>query len=708
MTKKTIYCLISLIAISCFVYFRWFLFKPSAGGDWHYYNPDSLRDAFLHFTWISSYNLGGVDLVSWRFPIDIFKFLIGFLGFDSSISDKLTVFWPSVIFGNIASFLLVKKILKSNLAAFIGAIVFNFNTYFITTNSAYLIYGATSWVIFSFISFMTLLETRKYKFSIFSALLLFVSASYDFRVAYIGVFLCFLYFVFYLGVINRKHIGSYILSFLFFIFSFGLLSLYWVLFMLKLGSLTTNSILNRTLFGNEFLNVLYSISLYHPFWTGKEPVYFITQQIMPYFWLIPIIAFLGLYLNRKNKNILFFGIIALLGIFLTKQVGVPFSNVYPWLFKYFPGFNAFREASKFYFLIILGYSVLIGAFIDWIWQYKTNDKYKVYARYFLTFFIAIIFLFNVKPIITGEVNGIYVDRSIPNSYQGISQLLEGDNYFRTIWVPTHPKWAFYSNSHPIVGLQNILDTEWEGFIHSESFRNESLGEAMTGFLKRNYSNNLLDMSSVKYVIVPYNDPQGDINIFQYYGEEKSYYINELSKLNYLSKLNIGVNDLAVYENHDYKPHVYLTKEKESIKKSQQYREVDFQFINPTEYKIYLNNINVPVYLNFSDTYHPQWKIRIGNFSWWDALFGNSYFLPDENHFKNDANLNSFYIDPKEACRLYEGCTKNEDGSYDIELTLFFRPQAYMYVGGIISLTTLISMLGYLGYVAVKSVAQRVK
>ncbi len=42
--------------------------------------------------------------------------------------------------------------------------------------------------------------------------------------------------------------------------------------------------------------------------------------------------------------------------------------------------------------------------------------------------------------------------------------------------------------------------------------------------------------------------------------------------------------------------------------------------------------------------------------------------------------------------------ENPDGSIDIELTLYFKPQSYFYLGIIISGTTLILCLGYLGYV----------
>jgi len=105
----------------------------------------------------------------------------------------------------------------------------------------------------------------------------------------------------------------------------------------------------------------------------------------------------------------------------------------------------------------------------------------------------------------------------------------------------------------------------------------------------------------------------------------------------------------------------------------------------------------PFYVNFSDNYHLQWKLRIGDFSWIDALIRKDYFVAEKNHFKNDAGFNSYFVDPKLICRRFS-CNKNIDGTYDISGTIYFSSQGYMYVGMIISGATLIAVLGYLLFV----------
>jgi hypothetical protein len=63
--------------------------------------------------------------------------------------------------------------------------------------------------------------------------------------------------------------------------------------------------------------------------------------------------------------------------------------------------------------------------------------------------------------------------------------------------------------------------------------------------------------------------------------------------------------------------------------------------------------------------------------------------------------NSWDIDPTAICQNNPKCTKNADGSYDMELVIEFWPQRLFYIGLFISGTTLVGCLGYLGWDFVK-------
>jgi hypothetical protein len=102
---------------------------------------------------------------------------------------------------------------------------------------------------------------------------------------------------------------------------------------------------------------------------------------------------------------------------------------------------------------------------------------------------------------------------------------------------------------------------------------------------------------------------------------------------------------------------------------------------------------------FSENYNPNWNIYQQNLKWTNILFNKSIPLPESLHTKNKFNLNSFAIDPEYIKANFDKSMykENPDGSIDVELTLYFKPQSYFYLGIIISGTTLILCLGYLGF-----------
>ncbi|WP_412732156.1 hypothetical protein [Minisyncoccus archaeiphilus] len=325
------------------------------------------------------------------------------------------------------------------------------------------------------------------------------------------------------------------------------------------GSLVDNNVLHRSLFGNSFYDITRSLVLFHPFWTGTKIDWFVVQSIPFYFWLIPCIAFLGFVLNRNNRNILFFAILSLVGIFLSKQVGAPFSGAYFWLYDNFLGFSAFREASKFYILIVIGYSVLIGAFVAILCR-KSMGKILSFLRMVAIVCILFLFLINTKPIMTGEISSLYLPKYLPSDYVILKNFLfNQEEYYRTFWVPTYSKWLIYKLDKPLVGGASTIQQEWLGHISSLSKEVGGYENIVTIFYAL-FGDSLFDIASVKYVIVPLNDFANDLDPFYSYGRDKNenirdWYIAELDKVSWLKKIDIGTKELVVYENEDYKSYI---------------------------------------------------------------------------------------------------------------------------------------------------------
>lgn len=667
---------------------------------------------WLHYPliWNTQGSLGSLSLTLSNWFLLFAYGILGYLGFASNIADKILVMPPLLLGSSLSSYYLLKKVTNSPTGSFIGSMVFSFNTYSLILRTGNLTLSTAFAIVpLGLLLFVMALEGKKPILFILVGLIGAIVGSYEFRSLYLLIWILYLYLAYHLYFIEQKLNKNkiFIVALLAFIPLFIILFLnaYWILGLGSVGSITNNNLFNRGLFGNGFMNISEALTLFHPFWTASRPTAFIVQPIPIYIWVIPLFSILGLIINRDNKLIVFGGLISVLGIFLTKQVGEPFPSVYLWLYNHLPGFNAFREASKFYSLIALGYSILIASFVGWLCKNWNKTKWQAFGKYLVIIFIATIFLWNTKPLITGEIGTLFIPRHIPDDYIKVKDfVLNQPEYFRTLWVPLDSRWSIYTNNHPKLGHVILINSDWLNFVDKrERSVNYTEAQQMMEVFKKEGASSLLDLSSVKYVFIPLEDKVNDDDFFVNYGKDRNFYVDELDNLRYLKKIDIGTKEVAVYENTNFRPHLYATKEKESIYKNNPFQSIDFKFINPTEYRISLKNIAEPIYLNFSESYHPDWKLRVGDFNWIDALKGGDYFLSDKYHFQNDAGLNSFLINPKQIIREYPRAfyKLNSDGSLDLTLTLYFKSQSYVYIGFMISVVTLVLCLGYLIFVFFK-------
>ncbi len=646
-----------------------------------------------------SYMLGSIDLTPPFYPFLLLQGILSNLGFSYAFIERVTFMWPIALFAIPFCYFFVKSFTKSRIAALAGALVYAYNTYFLIIQSGQL----TLMAGFTFAPLVLLflrkaIEKKNFFYAILTGLVAFIVSFYEFRAFYLVTFIGFFYYLYYLFVISDKKIFQALRQTLFYAISpiiiVILLNIYWILpYMLATVSLS-GTVFDRGLFGNEFFDITKTLTLFHPFWTGDKYYPFIIQAIPFYFFLLPFFAFLGLYSNRKNKNIIFFGLLSLLGIFLSKQGNLPFPTVYAWLFAHFPGFGAFREASKFYFFIAIGYSVLIGAFVDWIWN-NWNRSYFIPAKYALVILTVGLSVWNMKPLVLGTYGTLFADRTMPSAYMPVNDFIDNQNeFFRTLWVPTGSRWGTNTDLHPKIGESETISSTWKSF--SDVTKYPSIGDQFIDFLKHKNSQQLLNDSSIKYLIVPLADTQNDDNFFVYFNKSPNDYVNTFDKIKTFKKVTLPEDQVTVFENMSYKPHIYMSDEKISVDKNIPIKKVQFIQVTNSEYKVQIAHVTKPFYLQFTDSYHPDWRIRLGKFDWYGMLGNNNYFLPKSLDTKNVAQLNSFYIDPQDIIKNQskDSYTVNNDGSINLDMTLYFSPQTDAYIGVIISVFTVLVLAIY--------------
>lgn len=138
--------------------------------------------------------------------------------------------------------------------------------------------------------------------------------------------------------------------------------------------------------------------------------------------------------------------------------------------------------------------------------------------------------------------------------------------------------------------------------------------------------------------------------------------------------------------------------------------VRFKKINPTEYRVVIENVKVAFPLIFSESFHSGWRIypkknedpskklafisnnihgsiqddNLQSGRFWETWFEKSQ-VSELSHLLVNGYANAWLIDPNDLCiKNPEYCVKNTDGTYDIVLVLEFWPQRLIYFGGIIS------------------------
>jgi hypothetical protein len=670
--KKDIAAIGILLICGVVTYWRWFFdFSIQTYGDWGFYFPETQKE-FLRLPYI--WNNGLFGFVDFSLPFYPMYWLWGLYShfFDFPLVERLTYFYPSVIFTLLTSYFLGKKVLNSIPGAFVTSIVYTFNTYFLLGRSGHLtLMSAFGLAPLALLLFIKTLESKNIIYAIICGLSLFLIGTYEFRSLYLIICVLLLYLFTYC-ITSRISIKTFLREYAYTLIVFLLpilLNLFWIIGIYKAGFFGNNEILGRQIFGDGIISIEHAVSLSHPFWTGSHPVIFIIQPIPLYFWITPCAAFLGLFLFRKDKYIIFFGILAIIGILLTKQNDIPFGSLYKWLYFHFPGFSAFRESSKFFFYIALGYSVLIGAFTKWIFQTKqTNIK-------ILLFLIIIIsFLYNSKSFINGEADSLFQAKHVPSDYLVLKDFLlpQKDN-FRTLWIPADSRWGYYDQQHPKLSFVDLKNTYWNYLVERKEISNKhSEGDQMIQLMKRPEFPNLLKVSSVRYIIVPDKDPS-DI-FFSYYGYDKDKYVDVLSTLPFLRRVDSKTSHIVVYEFKDYTSLFYLSNDPEGIDYIENVR---YEYKNPTEYTVYIDSISKPVYLQFSQAFHPAW----------DIYSPDNIRLQDIKHTSNLGKLNTYMLDSN----TYSAA----------KLKVYFTPQNYIHIGSVLSLITFITALCAIGFIYLK-------
>ncbi len=552
--KTTSPWFISAVVASIVINSTWFFtFGILTYGDWNYTYTGVARHFFnLPQAWNTA-GLGSTNITASFYPLEFIEGLFAHAHIGFAVFERLIYMWPIVIASCIGSYLLVYHFSKSHKAAFFGSMIYQFNSCTFILHTQHLnILGSMAFAPIFLLCAIKLYEKPSLRRAVITALAGLIMSIYDFRIFYIASLGLALLTLIYL-ILNEDGFRKQLKSCAYLLIAFvliGLLSFYWLLGIGTQGQLTSNAVLSRSLFGSEYLPLENSIALWHSFWTIHGIEWFSIHTPPVFAWLLPSCFLLALVSMRRKSYIIGFSLIALLGIFLSKENAAPFGSVYYWLYTTFPGFNAFREASKFYILISLGYSVVIGTFLGQ--KLKSSDKtLRPQGLKFLSGAVIILIVLMVTPFYLEHPKSLFSQRQIPSSYLYLKNYLQKDStdHFRTLWLPSTSRWTYSTNNKPASSITDILPQSSSDSV-SEPFALQT-----NNYFASALAPKYLTALNYKYVIVPLRDTANEDDFFPYYGNNRSYFINSLNRQSWLKRINVGGDQLAVYKNRDFSPYI---------------------------------------------------------------------------------------------------------------------------------------------------------
>ena len=659
--KKNIVLLLVWLLLIVLIYKEWFSSGLITAGDfWPYFKSTYATRPVPLTAWDinGGYGLGGFSgpflwiHLNLSTPITL---LGRYLGLSWAFIERVWYLYPFLILIFVSPFILFRKLFPDNKFVLISVIIFSLNTYILMiigggqiagVGMAYIITPLVLW------SFYSLLNEGKLKFVLLAGLLFGVQIIFDLRLAYISFFAIFLLYVLNWRAFLRK--GS-LFNFCFALIISFALNLFWIIPTVVVHQNPIQAL--GSAYGSvdavrffSFAKLENALALMHPNW--PENIFGKVGFMKSEFQFIPILAFIALIFcskeksNKVKKTIIFFSLVSLAGAFLAKGANEPFGNLYLFLFNTIPGFQMYRDPTKWYLLVAVSYSVLIPFAIHNTYI-LLKSKFPKY--YFLkqldvsnvfAFVVVFYLFFLIKPALFGELQGAFKTNPVPVEYGLFEKRLSSDHeFYRTFWIPDYQRFSFYSNAHPSMSGNNFLH------VASPLEAARKINEEST--------KNLLQQSGVRYVVVPYDSSK---EIFlkdrKYDDVQRSRVIQELKKVVWLKEKG-GFGRLAVFESTSYKPHFWSTSSNISVNSIQK---------NSTHYTINVRNAQKGDQIIFSESFDPQWIAKDGTSTLLNKRYQN----------------------------LFNGFALVRDGDYS--LTLIYTPQKLVVIGEIASLIALVATL----------------
>lgn len=516
MINKNIYFLLLLVLLSL-IFWGWWTPGEKASQDLPYVSQESLKSLFsLPFVW-SEYGSEGLGQYTvftlWSWPLNLLSGLLAHLGFNFSAITRayLGLF---LILGSLSIWKFTKYLKFTLPAQFIASLLYLANTYILLVLDGGQLNIAIAYALIPAVFvYLDQALTGSFRDRVLAAIGVYLVSVCDIRFIYLLALLVSIRALF-----KKTSLKDLILTGGVTAIILTSLHLYWLYPLLKsplapgvYSSLTESSV------NSSLINLGHSLTLLAPHW--HHNTFGVITPLRPEFFLIPILVFIAVILRKRDQEVGFWTLSAIIFVFLAKGPSEPLGYLYTLAYIHLPGFSLFRDSTKFFFLVALSYSALLGFTVDALLKVdRLSPKLKSILPISLTFILLIL----IQPVWSQKMRGTFSNLPFQPEHQAMQGLMESDSQFsRILWIPSLPPLGYFSPTHPAIETSRLYN--------KRPFVSGVLGsyEKYNFLREAPYAGELLDIAGVGYINYPPLDPRqpnldtDTINYYQIFSRQLS-------------------------------------------------------------------------------------------------------------------------------------------------------------------------------------------
>ncbi|NMB83858.1 YfhO family protein [Candidatus Roizmanbacteria bacterium] len=625
----------------------------------------------------------------------------------------------------------LKIVNKMNtMVAFFGSLIYAFSPYFTR------LFGPGHFLIFVIGVFPLVLKNfdlllnnnKKYLLhSTYIFLLFFVQSTIFSNIGYILVYIIILFFYSLINAFIYKKIKRSFYVLCFTLFLLFLSNFWWLLPSVftyltpknislnnETSKLTLGSLIDYSTRASSIFNILVgqpegpiplSVKL-----NSQVILHLITTS-----YLFLLIFILFSLIKYKNRFIILLFFLLIISLFLIKGPQKPFGEFFLFLYYNIIGFQSFRRpASKIYWFFLFCFTTMSMVGLRIFLKEQKNHLIKK-AVIIITLLISIYFLSIFA--FTKEL----VPFNIPNEYKNGEEFLLKDNATKIFLLPDLQGEPTYYN-HTIGYLKgtDFLNKIWsypDFLTNNPSYvpnqhTNKKVNLLLLFIQKNESICDLCKQLNISHIIVREN-------LVNNLGKKSPKELKELLYLNQDIKNGIefktskkeSLFTIFSLKNNCRSNFLYIDNKASNL---------TYQKLNLLKYSISIRSLRRKTNLILLQNFESDWKLYLSKKNQQYINDENNIFRGDELNYlikkpifenthkefykyANQWTIDSEYIKNNFDKTYYK---ENSDGSIDLELILYYKPQSYLYLGIIISGITLFGSLFYLIYLKKKEITDK--